>query len=178
MTTVNAFDVLGVEVNADREQIKRAYHRQAKESHPDLFSDPAQQEVAQKRMVELNLAYEQALKMAKAPVFRFHELPLEQIKPMVRRLIDQKQLEGAMLQLSRADHKDADWYALQGEILMAFKEFDTAHQSFREAVRLSPDNLSYRQMALDAALELKRRRLFPVRLKDSIEALFQRGRRR
>ncbi len=56
---------------------------------------------------------------------------------------------------------DDTWYYLQGQILMAMRQYETAHQSFREAVRRDPDNLRYRQGALDAALAMKRNKDLP-----------------
>ena len=61
---------------------------------------------------------------------------------------------------------------------MGFREYDTAHQSFREAVRLQPDNMRYRQFALDAALAVKRQRYLPLRLKDSLQGLLHGKKRR
>ena len=168
---LNAFDVLGLSADASREQVKKAYHNKVKASHPDLHREPEVQDEAQRRMVELNLAYAQAMEIVDRPKLGFHKMPLEQIKVIVRRLLDQGHFETALLQLGRAQTRDADWYAMQGEILMAFKEFDTAHQSFREAVRQEPDNMRYRQQALDAAVAVKRHRHIPMRIKDSIEAL-------
>jgi molecular chaperone DnaJ len=174
---LNAFELLGVRADADVEQVKHAYHCRAKENHPDRFLDPAEQQAAHQRMVELNLAYEQVIKQVQSRRPVFHEVPLERVKATVRRLIDQKHYDSALLHLGRADSKDAQWYALQGEVLMAFREYGTAHQSFRQAVQLEPDDMRYRQMALDAAIQVKRHKQLPLRLKDSIDALFQ-GRRR
>ncbi len=169
---MDSYEILGVKRGADKEQIKIAYHIRAKEHHPDRFTDPVEQEAAQKRMVALNVAYEKAMKESKEPVLRFHDLPLEKVLLLVRRLIDQGQLEGALLQLSRSETKDARWYAMQGEILMAFREYDTAHQSFREAVRREPEDMDYRRQALEAAVQVKRRKHFPMRLKDSLGSVF------
>lgn len=174
---MDAYEILGVKRGVDREELKRAYHDRAKEHHPDRYTDPAEQEAAQQRMVKLNVAYEKVWKEAGEPVFRFSELPLDQVVTLVRRLIDQGQLQGALLQLSRAQEKDARWYSLQGEILMAFREYDTAHQSFREAVRREPDDMDYRRQALEAAVQVKRRKHLPVRLRDSIGSMLL-GRKR
>lgn len=168
---MDVYEVLGVKRGADSEEIKQAYHDRAKQHHPDRFTDPAEQEAAQRRMVALNIAYEKAIKEAREPVLRFSDLPIDKVVPLVRRLIDQGQLEAALLQLGRAEVKDARWYALQGEILMAFREYDTAHQSFREAVRREPNDMDYRRQALEAAVQVKRRKHFPVRLRDSIESM-------
>ena len=175
---MNAFDILGVSENANKEQIKKAYHNRAKQYHPDLFTDPAQQQEAQQRMVELNLAYEKAVRhAARNKSHAFTKVPLAQALSTARRLLEQGQLESALLHLGRSEEKDADWYALQGEILMAFKEYDTAHRSFREAVRREPENMQFRSLALDAAVQVKRHQQLPMRVKDSVQALFG-GRRR
>jgi len=41
---------------------------------------------------------------------------------------------------------------------MAMRQYETAHQSYREAVRREPDSMRYRQGALDAALAMRRNR--------------------
>ena len=175
---MDVYDILGVKRGADKEEIKHAYHIRAKQHHPDRYTDPAEQEAAQQRMVALNIAYEKALKDAKEPVLRFADLPLDKVLPLVRRLIDQGQLEAALLQLGRSEAKDARWFALQGEILMAYREYDTAHQSFREAVRREPEDMDYRRQALEAAVQVKRRKHLPIRLKDSIGSIFGGKKRR
>ena len=64
----------------------------------------------------------------------------------------------ALRQLNRADSKDAEWYFIQGNILMALRQYETAHQSYREAVRRDPENRKFREGALDAALAMKKNR--------------------
>ena len=51
---------------------------------------------------------------------------------------------------------------------MGLRQYETAHQSFREAVRRDPDNRKYREGALDAALAMKKNRSFAHRLKDAL----------
>ena len=85
---------------------------------------------------------------------------------MAQRMLDQGNLESALRQLARADGKDADWYFLQGKILMGLRQYDTAHQSFREAVRRDPDNHKDREGALDAALAMKKNRPLSQKLRD------------
>lgn len=177
-TLMKAYRELGLKEGASLEEVKSAYHRLVKGCHPDLFQDPEEQDEAQKRMVRLNLAYEQAIAQSSKPMLGFHKAPLKQAKATARRLLEQGQLESALLQLGRADLKDAEWYALQGEILMGFREYETAHSSLREAVRLDPDNMEFRRLALDAAVQVKKHKQFPMRLKDSIQGLFIGGRKR
>ena len=80
--------------------------------------------------------------------------------------------ENALRQLARADSKDAQWYCLQGEILMNLHQYDSAHQSFREAVRREPDNLQFRRGAFNAAMTLKKHQRPVQRAVDAVGRLF------
>ena len=148
--------------------MRAAYRRLVKTCHPDQFQDPQRQKAAQEQLLQLNLAYEAALKLASQHRVGFNLISQEEAKHFAQRLIDQGNLESALRQLARADGKDADWYFLQGKILMGLRQYETAHQSFREAVRRDPDNRKYREGALDAALAMKKNRSLAHRLKDAL----------
>ena len=60
----NPFEVLGLKGWADQDEIRTAYRTLVKQCHPDMIQDPLQKEEAQARMVALNLAYEEALRLA------------------------------------------------------------------------------------------------------------------
>ncbi|MBQ8537515.1 MAG: DnaJ domain-containing protein [Clostridia bacterium] len=150
------FEVLGVQPGADAQQIRAAYRQRVKACHPDQFQDEEMQRQAQNELVKLNLAYEEALRLTGQKKVGFNLISQEEAKHFALKLMAQGNLESALRQLNRAETKDGDWYCLQGQILMAMRQYETAHQSYRAAVRLDPDNLRYRQGALDAALAMKR----------------------
>ena len=60
----NPFEVLGLKGWADQEEIRAAYRTLVKQCHPDMIQNPLLKEEAQERMVRLNLAYEEALRLA------------------------------------------------------------------------------------------------------------------
>ena len=151
-----AFEILGIPSDADAQQVRAAYRAQVKSCHPDQFMEVAEQREAQERLVQLNLAYEEALKTASQKKVGFNLISQAEAKHFAIRLMEQGNLESALRQLNRADSKDGYFYYLQGQILMAMRQYDTAHQSYREAVKLEPGNLQFRQGALDAALALKK----------------------
>ena len=154
----NPFEVLGLKAGATAEEVRAAYRALVKRCHPDQFQDAQRQKEAQEELIRLNLAYEAALKLCGRKTVGFNLISQEEAKHFAQRLIDQGNLESALRQLNRADHKDADWYYMQGDLLMRLKQYETAHQSFREAVRREPENRTYRQGALDAALAMKKNR--------------------
>lgn len=169
MIETNPFEVLGVKPGADEQTVRAAYRRLVKSCHPDQFQDAQQQKNAQEQLIRLNLAYETALKLAARTTVGFNLISQEEAKHFARRLIEQGNWESALRQLGRADSKDAEWYCLQGEILMALKQYETAHQSYREAVRRDPDNRKYREGALDAALAMKKSRPIGTKIADWVK---------
>ncbi len=150
----NPFEVLGLKGWADQDEIRTAYRALVKQSHPDMIRDPLLKEEAQERMVRLNLAYEEALRLASPR-------PQSPIGPppstaeailMAERALARDNPEGALRQLLRSEQRDGDWYYTQGKVLMAMEQYESAHQSFREAVRRSPENNVYRSGALAAVV--------------------------
>ncbi|HHX20693.1 MAG TPA: DnaJ domain-containing protein [Clostridiales bacterium] len=151
------FEILGVAEDADAKQVKAAYHHRAKQCHPDLFADAHEQDEAHRRMVALNVAYKEALRIAANRKPKFQKMPLQQALASAERLLKQTQYESALCQLGRADKRDAQWYDLNGRILLKLNQYDSAHQSFREAVKIEPDNLDFRRNALAAAVQVRKR---------------------
>ena len=150
----NPFEVLGLKGWADQDEIRTAYRTLVKQCHPDMIQDPLLKEEAQARMVALNLAYEEALRMASprpqapaGPAPTTAEAIL-----MAERSLARDNPETALRQLLLSDKRDGDWYYMQGKVLMAMEQYESAHQSFREAVRMSPENNVYRSGALAAVV--------------------------
>lgn len=166
MNFLNAFETLGLQPDANEQQVRQAYHALVKACHPDQFPDPEEQKKAQEDLIQLNLAYEEALRLAgdHPPVMR--TVPLIQAKETARRLLSQERYESALLQLGKAENRDGEWYYIQGQLLMGMRQYGSAHQSFREAIRLQPENNAYRQGALDAAVAIKKHQKWTYRVAD------------
>ena len=173
----NPFEVLGLRGWADQEEIRNAYRTLVKQCHPDMVLDPSEKEVAQTRMVALNLAYEEALRLASP---RPHsssvtpEVSCAEAILMAQRAMARDNPEGALRCLSRSETKDGEWYYMQGRVLMALEEYDSAHQSFREAVRINPSNNVYREGALDAAIAQQKAKKLPMKVKKMFRNLVSR----
>ncbi|MBR6186050.1 MAG: J domain-containing protein [Clostridia bacterium] len=164
---MNAFQTLGLKDDADEAQVRQAYHQQVKACHPDQFEDQKQQQQAQEKLIQLNLAYEEALrKAAEQPAAASHTLSGEEAKRLAKKLLEQQRYESALLQLSHAETRDDEWYYIHGKLLMGMHQYNTAHQSFREAVRLQPENNEYRKGALDAAVAVKNQQKWTYRVSE------------
>ena len=150
----NPFEVLGLKGWADQEEIRTAYRTLVKQCHPDMIRDATLKEEAQQRMVQPNLAYEEALRLAspRGQMPAVPELTPAEAMLMAKRYLAGDNPEAALRQLLRCTERDGDWYYMQGKALMAMDQFESAHQSFREAVRRCPDNNIYRSGALAAVV--------------------------
>ena len=166
------FEVLGLTPSAEALQVRTAYRQRVKACHPDQYQDPEQQKAAQEQLIELNLAYEEALKLCSQRRVGFNLISQEEAKHFAARLVEQGNLESALRQLNRADTRDADWFFMQGNILMGMRQYKTAHQSYREAVRRDPDNNRYRAGALDAAVAMKKSSQLGFRIQTWLQDTF------
>ena len=166
-TILNPFLVLEVSEDADLETIKAAYHRLVKRWHPDQFSDSTEQEIAQTHLVQLNLAYREAVKAAERRTPQITpDLPLPEAKSLSKRLLGLKQYESALRQLARTPVRDAEYYYLEGQILTGLRQYGSAHQAYRAAVQMEPTNREYHRAAFNAALTYKKHRRLPYRIAD------------
>ena len=170
---MDAFDVLGLSRDATQTQVQTAYRCRVKRCHPDQFQDKDEQDRAQEELIQLNLAYEEAMRVtAQRPPCSL-TVSLFEAKRQAQSLHAQGKNEIALRSLMRADGKDAEWFFIQGDILMALRQYASAHQSYREAVRREPDNRQFRRAALDAAV-VERKHSKPVRRAiDKLETLFK-----
>ena len=173
----NPFEVLGLRGWATPEEIRSAYRMLVKQCHPDMIQDPSEKEAAQRRMVALNLAYEEALRLATAGTGSStsvtRELSCEEALLMARRALARDNPESALRCLSRSESKNGEWYFMQGQVLMAMEEYESAHQSYREAVRRDPENKMYRAGALDAAVTCRKAKQLPFRMKKTFRHIFR-----
>ena len=120
-----------------------------------------------------NLAYEQAIRLISRKDTSYHNVPAIKAKKFAINLLEGGRLKRAS-PAARADSKDDEWYYIEGKIMMSLRQYEAAHRSFREAVRRSPDNMDFRAAALEAALEVKKRKKTLHRIWDSIHERFRR----
>ena len=162
------YSVLGVKPGADIESIRAAYHARAKMCHPDLVQDADKKQEAQEQLVELNLAYEAALRIA-VPYQRSDSIysglmSLSQAKQLAKNQLKQGNARTALRNLLRAEQKDAEWHHLHGSILLMLGDYDAAHLAFLSAISLEPENPEHQRGALDAAIGKKESRYIHRRI--------------
>ena len=146
----NPFLTLGIPSTADAQAVRDAYRRLVKRCHPDVIQGEKEKEQAQEQLIALNLAYEEALKLACRPQVRIAPASLEDTLRLARRLLARRMAASAQRALERCQERDAAWYFLHGRSLHEQGQYGMAHQSFRRAVRIEPENAAFRMAALKA----------------------------
>ena len=171
----NPFEVLGLSAGADAEDVRNAYRRLVKTCHPDKFLDADERKSAQEKMIALNLAYEEALKLTasrRSAASNYNrELSIEEAITLADKMLRRGSPESALRQLMRTKARSGAWFAMQGHVLMALEQYESAHQSYREAVRREPNNNAFRSGALDAAVALKKSRTLMGRIRTLLKQL-------
>ncbi len=159
--------MLGLSALADADEVRAAYRNLVKTCHPDKFLDADERKAAQEKMIALNRAYEEALRLASHRRGTNYNagLCLVDALSMADKMLRQQHPQSAMHHLMRTSERDDAWYAKQGEVYMAMQQYESAHNAFREAIRRNPNNNDYRQGALDAALAMKKEATFSGRLR-------------
>ena len=107
----NPFGVLGLEASADADQVRAAYRKLVKTCHPDKFQDETERKAAQEKMITLNLAYEEAMKLAvnrtTASAAFNRELDQQDALTLAAKMLRQDNPEAALRQLLRASTRDS-----------------------------------------------------------------------
>lgn len=165
---MNAFETLGLTENAPEDDIRRAYHSLAKQCHPDLFTDSTEQAAAQEKMIQLNLAYREALQRCAGRAEPNHYVVQspEKAMAMARRYYDLRQYDRALVQLSHITERDAAWYSFQGSVLMGMGQYQSALQAFKICTRMEPDNQEYHAQTLEAAVAVRKHQKIHYRIAD------------
>ena len=146
----NPYTVLGVSQNASEEEIKNAYRELARKYHADNFDDPVMKELAEKKMEEINQAYDQIISNVKKNTTNGGNSWNSPEFSEIASHIQSGEFEKAQLLLDQVpiNKRTARWYFLSGKVMYNRGWYDNAFTNFATAYRMEPQNQEYR-----AALE-------------------------
>lgn len=149
----NPYDVLGVSENASDEEIKSAYRTLAKKYHPDNYSNSPLADVAEKKMKEINEAYDTINQMRQKGKGTGSQSNYSSNSASgntqfysVRIYIQRNMIDQAIqiLNSTPGNNRTAEWYYLMGMCNYRQGFSEQAFSYFKKACNMDPNNMEFR----------------------------------
>ncbi|MBR5559024.1 MAG: J domain-containing protein [Oscillospiraceae bacterium] len=145
------YKVLGVSPNATDEQIKDAYRALARKYHPDNFVDNPLSDLADEKMQEINLAYDEIMRQRRTASqgaqqgYSQDSCRSSQFSD-IRRLINAGRVNEAeeLIDGIPVAQRGAEWYFLKGSVCYTRGWLDQAVGNFTRAAEMDPSNQEYK----------------------------------
>ena len=138
---MDAFQVLGIPVTANRDEIRAAYRTLARRWHPDRFMAGPERDWANDKMAEINAAYRECLD-GLTRVSKPAEAEKETLE-QVQSLIDDGNYLSARKLLMSISTRCAEWNYLFGAVLLRLAETEKALIYLSVAAHQNPECLKY-----------------------------------
>ncbi len=139
------YEVLGVHRGASKEQIKNAYRALAKKYHPDNYESSLLRENAEKKMAEINEAYDAIVSGGGGSYSNSGYTSYSNGFAQAESLLAEGDLDGAerVLESVAQDERNARWNYLKGQINYNRGWTDQAYSYFAMAHNMEPGNPEY-----------------------------------
>ena len=143
----NPYTVLGIDVNATDEEIKKAYRELAKKYHPDNYADSPLADLAQEKMKEINEAYDtiQRERACEEERRSYNASSFSEIRSYIEN--GDFYEAGIRLDAIKQSDRNAEWFYLKGRVCESRGFFFDASRCYETAYRLDPLNTEYREAA-------------------------------
>ncbi len=151
----NPYEILGISPSATNEEVKAAYRSLAKKYHPDNYVDSPIADLAQKKMQDINWAYDEILKERATQggtnsqnTYTSGSYQGSSEYSKVRVMINNGDINGAesILNGVKRDERNAEWYFLKGCVLTRRGYFFDAIKFIDKACTMDPNNQEYSMM--------------------------------
>lgn len=151
---MDAYNVLGLNRGASEDEVKAAYRSLAQKYNPDNYEAGPLRQDAEKKMEELNQAFDSIMSELRAGTAPAGTQPGTQqggpqgsvgSLPEIRAMIQAGQVDEALAQLQAipGGPQDAEWNFLMGSAYYYKGWLNEALRYFQEACRLAPANREY-----------------------------------
>lgn len=154
------YQVLGLTPDASDNEVKTAYRELARKYHPDNYAGNPLSDLAEDKMQEINVAYDQIMVARKNGAsgggqggtynaggqYYSGQSQFADIRRLIsgRRITEAEELLDGVPRQSR----DAEWHFLKGSVQYSRGWLDEAMKNFASAVQMDPTNQEY-QAALN-----------------------------
>jgi len=153
----DAYAVLGVSAQASATEIRAAYHALALKWHPDRYPEGARRDIANRYMVRINLAYDEAMRRAGQKAVPPETPPLSrELREEARALLSINKPQAAVQALMRSACRDGEWHYWFGLSLLRLGDARRAVFHLAQAMRMRPADAECRRAYLAASEALEK----------------------
>lgn len=145
------YKVLGVDPTASDDDVKQAYRKLARKYHPDKYADGDLKELAEEKMKEVNMAYEEIQRIRSNRGSSGNSNPYgnnggRYNYANIRRNINTGNIGAAEAELNSINEGDraAEWHYLMGTVLIKKGYYVDAQRMINTACTMDPGNSEYR----------------------------------
>lgn len=148
------YEVLGIDRNASKDDIKKAYRELAKKYHPDRYSDNPLNDLAEEKFREVKEAYDTLMNGANDSFgssssynynnSRYSSSSSSSEFTSVRSYIQVRRFQDAIRMLNGMSTKSGEWYYLMSVCLVGTGYTNQGFEYARTAVNMEPNNMEYR----------------------------------
>lgn len=140
----NPYTVLGVDITATDDEIKKAYRELAKKYHPDNYANSPLADLAQEKMKEINEAYD-TIQRERAEGARGGGYAYSAFAE-IRSYIENGDFyeAGVRLDAVKQSDRNAEWFYLKGRVNESRGFFFEADRCYDTACAMDPQNPEYR----------------------------------
>ena len=154
---MNPYEVLGIKPGASQDEIKSAYRKLVKQYHPDQYVDNPLKDLAEKKLAEVNQAYEMLKNNSGTSSSSYNSSSNNSYTngesyssdtaqyAEIRRMIQSGNNIAAETRLNSISNRNAEWHFLYGMVMLNKGWFDAAINNLETACRMDPNNFEYRQ---------------------------------
>ncbi|AGY76590.1 J domain-containing protein [Clostridium autoethanogenum] len=146
----NPYEVLEINENASKDEIKKAYRTLAKKYHPDQYGNNPLKDLAEDKMRDINEAYDYLMKNEGTNTYNNGSSDTytgsnSSTYQSVENDIYNGNLSSAESKLMGINTRDAEWHYLMGILNTRKGWYDQASTNLSTACSLDPNNFKYQE---------------------------------
>ena len=146
----NPYEVLEINENASKDEIKKAYRTLAKKYHPDQYGNNPLKDLAEDKMRDINEAYDYLMKNEGTNTYRNESSDTytgsnSSVYQSVENDIYNGNLSSAESKLMEINTRNAEWHYLMGILNTRKGWYDQASTNLSTACSLDPSNFKYQE---------------------------------
>lgn len=152
------YEVLGLQRNATKEEVKHAYRRLAKKYHPDMNVDNPLADLAEEKFKEIQQAYDDIMSGSSSSYQtnnNYYNNDSNSSFTAVRQQVNIGRYQDAIRALNSISDRNAEWNFLMGVCYVNLGSTGQGVQFVQRAVNMNPGNIEY-QNFLNQIMNMQR----------------------